>query len=151
MAASLTGRVEPGDAALLVFPPGLDYVAGLFGAWAAGAAPVPCYPPGPGRPAEAAARMAAVAGARVGLTAPGFAGLMAAALLPARVGGGRGGGRGRWGAARRPAVSAGDVALLQFTSGSTAHPRAVRVTHENLLANLAVIARRFGHDPGARG
>lgn len=151
VAASLTGRVEPGDAALLVFPPGLDYVAGLFGAWAAGAAPVPCYPPGPGRPAEAAARMAAVAGARVGLTAPGFAGLMAAALPGLAWVEVAAAGEGDGGAARRPAVSAGDAALLQFTSGSTAHPRAVRVTHENLLANLAVIARRFGHDPGARG
>jgi fatty-acyl-CoA synthase len=30
----------------------------------------------------------------------------------------------------------GDVALLQLTSGSTAEPKAVRITHRNLFANL---------------
>lgn len=149
VAAALAGGVARGDAVLLVFPPGLDYVAGLFGAWAAGAVPVPCYPPAPGRSVAPAARMAAVAGARVGLTAPGFGAMLAAALPELAwvevAAAGEGGGGG---VAPAPA---GDVALLQFTSGSTANPRAVRVTHDNLLANLAVIARRFGHDEGARG
>jgi fatty-acyl-CoA synthase len=33
-------------------------------------------------------------------------------------------------------------ALLQLTSGSTADPKAVRITHGNLLANITVMARR---------
>ncbi|TNF35260.1 MAG: fatty acyl-AMP ligase, partial [Deltaproteobacteria bacterium] len=43
------------------------------------------------------------------------------------------------------------VAILQFTSGSTAHPRGVRLSDDNLLANLEVIRRRFGHDRDSVG
>lgn len=35
------------------------------------------------------------------------------------------------------------VAMLQYTSGSTGNPRGVRVTHENLRANLAATQERF--------
>ena len=38
-----------------------------------------------------------------------------------------------------PAISSEDVAHLQFTSGSTTEPRAVRVTHSCLLANAEAI------------
>lgn len=52
----------------------------------------------------------------------------------------------------RPVVPAqGDVAFLQFTSGSTRAPRGVCVTHANLGANLAAIERLFGHDESSRG
>ncbi len=39
---------------------------------------------------------------------------------------------------------AADVAFLQYTSGSTAAPKGVCVTHGNLLANSAAIRRGFG-------
>jgi len=38
------------------------------------------------------------------------------------------------------------VALLQLTSGSTAEPKAVRITHRNLYANLRDSARHLGCD-----
>jgi len=38
-------------------------------------------------------------------------------------------------------------ALLQLTSGSTADPKAVRITHRNLLANISAMARRAELDP----
>jgi acyl-CoA synthetase (AMP-forming)/AMP-acid ligase II len=41
----------------------------------------------------------------------------------------------------------GDVAFLQYTSGSTADPRGVRLTHANLLDNSRFIYDGFGHDP----
>jgi len=37
-----------------------------------------------------------------------------------------------------------DMALLQYTSGSTARPKGVQVSHGNLLANLAMIRDRMG-------
>ncbi len=38
-------------------------------------------------------------------------------------------------------------ALLQLTSGSTADPKAVRITHRNLLANISAMADRAELDP----
>ncbi len=44
----------------------------------------------------------------------------------------------------------GDAALLQFTSGSTAQPKGVALTHGNIVANQQAIARQFGHSHGVR-
>jgi len=40
-----------------------------------------------------------------------------------------------------PIVRASDIAFIQFTSGSTADPKGVILTHSNLLANLRSIGR----------
>jgi fatty-acyl-CoA synthase len=50
--------------------------------------------------------------------------------------------RGQTGQYSRPLVSGEDLAFLQFTSGSTANPRGVMVTHDNLLANYHATASR---------
>ncbi len=51
-------------------------------------------------------------------------------------------------ARRLPGVTAvpvpDDVAVVQFTSGSTGHPKGVVITHANMIANLASIGRRSG-------
>jgi acyl-CoA synthetase (AMP-forming)/AMP-acid ligase II/acyl carrier protein len=44
-----------------------------------------------------------------------------------------------------------DIAILQYTSGSTAAPKGVMLSHQNLLHNLAAIQQRFGHDAQSRG
>ena len=46
---------------------------------------------------------------------------------------------------REPEASGGDVAFLQYTSGSTRTPRGVMVTHANILANQRQIRDCFGH------
>src|SRR5690606_1294108 len=48
---------------------------------------------------------------------------------------------------REPGLGPDTVAFLQYTSGSTAAPRGVMVTHGNLLDNERVITERLGHTP----
>lgn len=151
-AAGLT----PGERALIVMAPGLDYVVGLFGCLYAGVLAVPVYPPDPHQPARSVARLAAVvhdcAPSAVLTTdsllgfldqlsrpLPGFAALPRIAVdrvLDAGVD-----------ESGLLARSATETALLQYTSGSTADPRGVMVTHANLLHNSAFIHRVFGTGP----
>jgi acyl-CoA synthetase (AMP-forming)/AMP-acid ligase II len=49
------------------------------------------------------------------------------------------------------AVAPKDVAILQYTSGSTGSPRGVVLSHANLMANMLEIAARFGMHAGSHG
>lgn len=46
--------------------------------------------------------------------------------------------------------SPSEIAILQYTSGSTANPRGVMVTHSNLAQNINMIEQAFGLPPGVR-
>ena len=50
VAAWVAQQCEPGDRALLVYPPGLEFIAGFFGCLMAGVLPVPATYPKPRRP-----------------------------------------------------------------------------------------------------
>jgi len=43
--------------------------------------------------------------------------------------------------------SPNDLALIQYTSGSTGSPKGVCVTHDNLMSNCEVLFRSMGPDP----
>src|SRR4051812_41546197 len=45
IAAKLQYRVNPGDRAVILYPPGLDYIAAFYGCLYAGVIAVPAYPP----------------------------------------------------------------------------------------------------------
>ncbi len=45
-----------------------------------------------------------------------------------------------------PRASAQNLAVLQYTSGSTGAPRGVMITHDNLICNSGQIAEACGHD-----
>ncbi len=47
-------------------------------------------------------------------------------------------------------VTAGDVALIQYTSGTTADPKGVMLTHDNMLRNAANVAACIGMRPEDR-
>ena len=48
-------------------------------------------------------------------------------------------------------ISPNDAALIQYTSGSTASPRGVLISHENLLSNLRSISNALQPPPDAAG
>jgi acyl-CoA synthetase (AMP-forming)/AMP-acid ligase II len=49
-----------------------------------------------------------------------------------------------------PALSSGDLAMVQFTSGSTGQPKGVPLTHGNLLSNAHGVLDRTGVTPADR-
>ena len=148
--------IGAGDVVAIVLPTSIDFYAAFFGISLAGAIPVPLYPPFRlGRLDEYHARTAAMlqeSGARLLLTSR-----MMARLL----------GRSRSAAALElglvtmedippvmpvmpvmPAIldapdvadgSADQLALIQFSSGTTREPQAVRLSHRQILSNVDAI------------
>ncbi|WP_095988189.1 non-ribosomal peptide synthase/polyketide synthase [Cystobacter fuscus] len=160
IAAALQAMGAQGERVLLLYPPGLEYIAGFFGCLYAGAIAVPAYPPDPMRLERTLPRLRAIvqdAQATVVLTTSGILSLselffeqapdfkelrwMASDELPA-------GTEDSW---RRPEVATRTLAFLQYTSGSTGTPKGVMLTHGNLLHNLELISHAFQVRPGSSG
>jgi amino acid adenylation domain-containing protein len=151
IAVELLRTARPGDRAVLLYPPGLDFIAGLFGCFYAGVVAVPAYPP---RPSRANSRLRSI----VEECRPGAVLTTAALLARAeplrreipRLA------EARWVATeelptesaeawRAPDLHADSLAFLQYTSGSTSDPKGVRVSHGNFLANERMIRDLCGH------
>lgn len=150
IAAMLKTRGAAGQPVLLMFPTGLDYVAAFFGCLYAGSTAVGVYPPRPNRSLERFAVIARDSRVRVVLTIP---------ALRSRVrplGKEIGLGDLEWITTDRidkslseewqmPALDGDALALLQYTSGSTARPNGTMVSHANILHNSRIICEAFGH------
>jgi len=152
---SLLGtHLNCGDRAMLLFPPGLDYIVAFFGCLYAGVIAVPAYPPRVSKQERGNGRLETIskdAGIRAILTTspmlarisefksscPEFAGILCLTTddLPTQMGEG-------W---KDPGVEEETVAFLQYTSGSTATPKGVIVSHGNLLHNERMIQKACGH------
>jgi acyl-CoA synthetase (AMP-forming)/AMP-acid ligase II len=153
VASQLRESLPAGARALLLYPPGLDYVTAVYACFYAGVVGVSAYPPHPRRLDRTLGRLYAIAAdadVDAVLTTTPLRDV-AGALLPA----GTPLSSVPWLATdRAPAGARGDVeahaaepgelAFLQYTSGSTAQPRGVMLSHRNLLANSAIIRRAFG-------
>jgi acyl-CoA synthetase (AMP-forming)/AMP-acid ligase II len=156
VAANLVDRAKPGDRALLLCPPGTDYVAALFGCLYAGVVAVPAYPPSTGGVDERLTRLVADSRPSVLLSTTALAGPCRAAGLGDLSAGAELGAVmvDRLDRADGPALEARsptDLALLQYTSGSTGDPRGVMLTHANLMANIGSIASQLELSSGDRG
>ncbi len=150
IAALLQGSGLAGERALLLYPPGLDFIAGFLGCLHAGVLAVPAYPPRAPRTLPRLLAVARDARPRVALTTAAlqpqiarFAApsseLAALPLLSTDEAGAEL--AASW---RAPALTAESIAFLQYTSGSTADPKGVMVSHGNLLANEEAIRQAFG-------
>lgn len=147
LAAWLGAEGLAGERIALLYPTGLDFVAAFFGVLYAGGTVVPLNPP---RVAKALPRLEAIfadAGVKATLTdSTIFSKLSSGALSVEWIGGQRfiQTDANTWSTARSTdLVPAGPEALavIQYTSGSTAVPRGVKVTNENILHNAAMIAQ----------
>jgi len=150
-AARLQTLGVTGERALLLFPPGLDYLAAFFGCLYAKVIAVPLYPPKLKRNLAKISAIAKDAGATVAIApARHLENLeqlcQQAPELKAM----------RWLSAeelcddaqkwQQPAIHPDSVAYLQYTSGSTSTPKGVMVSHANVLYNIEYIHRGFHHD-----
>ena len=154
IASALRQRgLQPGDRVAIMLPTCLEYFYCFFGALVAGMTPVPLYPPARiARVEEHLRRQAGIlrnARARLLITTPAVERL--GQLLSALV--------GDLAVSTPESLSslaavpfgsaANEVALLQYTSGSTGDPKGVVLTHANLLANIRAMgeaARVSGAD-----
>jgi amino acid adenylation domain-containing protein len=153
LALGLSGR-----RALMLYPPGLEFLPAFLGALCAGVVAVPAHLPRLNRPMS---RLRAIVS-----DAQPSAILTVSSLLPDAE---------RWVeqipelrglpclasdasdvpasdcALDRLAPAPDSLAFLQYTSGSTATPKGVMVSHANLMHNSAVIERCFGASSDSRG
>lgn len=157
MATSLAeAGVRPGERALLVYEPGLEMVRAFWGCVYAGVVAVPAAPPHPSRLQRTLPRLVRIAQdcepslllAGDEVDVPGVRRLGPQARARGDFDGpgarrlGHAGDGQPWSA---PEIRPHDLALLQYTSGSTRDPRGVRLTHANLAHNLSMLAEFHRH------
>ncbi|MCX7419171.1 MAG: fatty acyl-AMP ligase [Planctomycetia bacterium] len=148
LAGAFLQHAAPGDRALMTYPPGLEFIEAFLGCFYAGIVGVPAYPPKKNRNAERVLAIAHDCEPRLILctadTRSNVQGEFAAAikgaevLLTDEIGAGSGSGL--------PDITADCLAFLQYTSGSTADPKGVMVSHGNVAANNRLIQKYFDLD-----
>ncbi len=155
IAATLQSLDSYGERALLLYPPGIEFITAFLGCLYAGVVAVPAYPPRANRSLERLLAIVNDAEAKFALTTKDLASKIAqkfnqasdiqlnflttddinataSPLVEA------------W---SRPEINAEDLSFLQYTSGSTGSPKGVMVSHGNLMANSLTINNSFRNIP----
>jgi 1-acyl-sn-glycerol-3-phosphate acyltransferase len=154
VAAGLLARdVRPGDTVAIMLPTSRAYFVTFAGVVLAGAIPVPIYPPArPSQLPDHLRRHIGILGnaqASLLVTVPEAVPLghllrsnlegLRHVIVPESLTGET--------ATALPRPRPGDLALVQYTSGSTGQPKGVALTHQNMLANI----RAMGQATAASG
>ena len=141
-----------GERALLLYPPGLDYLAAFFGCLYAGVVAVPAYPPRNHRNTPRIGAIASDAQAAIALTTSAIQSKIKSLIdvsslqwlttdnLPAGI-------ENSW---EEPFIQKDTLAFLQYTSGSTGIPKGAMLSHGNLLHNAATTYQYMEHSPESK-
>jgi acyl-CoA synthetase (AMP-forming)/AMP-acid ligase II len=150
IAGRLIADCLPGHRVALLYPPGLDFLKGLFGCFYAGAVAIPTSPPEHNRENRRLKSILSDASPTAVLTIAkyeqrtkqflldnGFDGILCIATdaledMPS---------------IDFPMASPQDLAYLQYTSGSTSNPKGVMLTHHNVIENLRQLDMTFKFSP----
>ncbi|MGJ5628670.1 amino acid adenylation domain-containing protein [Nostoc sp. CALU 1950] len=156
VAAQLQALGLSGERAILLYPPGLDYLIAFFGCLYAGVVAVPAYPPRNQRKTPRIQAISIDAQASVALTTTAMLPTLQSILTPQTKQGNfhwlttdniAQGIEDSW---QQPAINGDTLAFLQYTSGSTGTPKGVMLSHGNLLHNAAVTYQMMEHSPSSK-
>jgi 1-acyl-sn-glycerol-3-phosphate acyltransferase len=145
--------VKTGETVSLMLPTGRDYFFSFFGILISGAIPVPIYPPVRLNQLEdhllrhrsilancCAVMLITVSEAKaVALLLRSQVETLQMVATPSEL-------VAKHGQVMYPSLISEDIALLQYTSGSTDKPKGVTLTHTNLLANIRAMGERLEVD-----
>ena len=149
--------MRAGERALLLYPPGLDFITAFLGCLYAGVIPVPAYPPRANRSFERLQTIIADSQAVFALTVKELVNTIEGRLTKAlssdaitcittdtistEAATGY----------KDILIQPDDLAFLQYTSGSTGAPKGVMVSHSNLIHNSQLINQYFQDTPESQG
>jgi acyl-CoA synthetase (AMP-forming)/AMP-acid ligase II/acyl carrier protein len=145
-----------GERALLLYPPGIDYLPAFFGCLYAGVVAVPAYPPRNGRNTPRILAILQDAQTKVILTTTAILAQLKSLLadkfdidniLWLTTDNLTPGIEEAW---QEPFINIDTLAFLQYTSGSTGTPKGVMLSHGNLLHNAEVTRQYMEHSSSSK-
>ena len=160
IAGYLQSFINPGDRAVLLYQPGLEYIKAYFGCLYAGVIAVPAFPPELSRLERTLPQLKNIVSdsmATVVLTSSSIL-----AMVELLVNDGTGFNILQWMATdvldtsaayvfKQVTVKPDSTAFIQYTSGSTNNPKGIVITHGNIIHNASTISKAFSLTPEQKG